>query len=186
MSLSNPNVVIDGGTVVLDPSSSTAVSNFPAVQPVSATALPLPTGASTEATLAAIKAKTDNLDVALSTRTKPSDVQAVSGPLTDTQLRATPVPVSTTPLNASTATSTQVVLVTNTNATALAANASRKKVIIYAPKNTLYIKLGATASATSFAYIVTAANTTLELTGWVGQIDVLSTVGQTINVTELV
>lgn len=35
----------------------------------------LPTGASTEATLALIKAKTDNLDVALSTRTKPADAQ---------------------------------------------------------------------------------------------------------------
>ncbi len=59
-----------------------------ATQPVSAAALPLPTGASTEATLALIKAKTDNIDVALSTR-------AVTG-LTDTQLRATPVPVSGT------------------------------------------------------------------------------------------
>jgi len=47
---------------------------------------PLPTGAATEATLALIKAKTDNLDVALSTR-------AVTG-LTDAQLRASPVPVS--------------------------------------------------------------------------------------------
>jgi hypothetical protein len=56
--------------------------------PVSATSLPLPTGASTEATLALIKAKTDNFDVALSTR-------AVTG-LTDAQLRATPVPVSGT------------------------------------------------------------------------------------------
>jgi len=46
-------------------------------QPVSATALPLPTGASTEATLALIKAKTDNIDVALSTRTKPADQQHV-------------------------------------------------------------------------------------------------------------
>src|SRR6266850_4226399 len=40
--------------------------------------LPLPDGASTEATLALIKAKTDNLDVALSTRTKPADTQAIS------------------------------------------------------------------------------------------------------------
>lgn len=40
--------------------------------------LPLPPGASTEATLALIKAKTDNLDVALSTRTKPTDTQPVS------------------------------------------------------------------------------------------------------------
>ena len=46
------------------------------------------TGFSTEATLSLIKAKTDNIDVALSTR-------AVTG-LTDAQLRATPVPVSGT------------------------------------------------------------------------------------------
>jgi hypothetical protein len=43
--------------------------------PVSLATVPLPTGASTEATLALIKAKTDNLDVALSTRTKPADAQ---------------------------------------------------------------------------------------------------------------
>jgi hypothetical protein len=48
--------------------------------------LPLPAGAATEATLALVKAKTDNLDVALSTR-------AVTG-LTDAQLRASAVPVS--------------------------------------------------------------------------------------------
>lgn len=54
----------------------------------------------TQTTLALIKAKTDNLDVALSTRTKPTDAQhvivdsGVTTGLTDTQLRATPVPVS--------------------------------------------------------------------------------------------
>lgn len=79
---------------------------FQATQPVSAASLPLPTGASTETTLALIKAKTDNIDVVLSTRTKPADQQhvivdssatvAVTGPLTDAQLRATPVPVSGT------------------------------------------------------------------------------------------
>lgn len=42
-------------------------------QPVSAASLPLPTGASTEATLALVKAKTDNLDVLLSTRLKSAD-----------------------------------------------------------------------------------------------------------------
>jgi len=47
------------------------------IQPVSAASLPLPAGASTEATLALIKAKTDNLDVLLSTRTKPADVQGI-------------------------------------------------------------------------------------------------------------
>lgn len=55
-------------------------------QPISAANLPLPSGASTETTLALIKAKTDNIDVALSTR-------AVTG-LTDTQLRASAVPIS--------------------------------------------------------------------------------------------
>jgi len=49
---------------------------FPATQPVSATSLPLPTGASTETTLALIKAKTDNFDVLLSTRLKPADTLA--------------------------------------------------------------------------------------------------------------
>lgn len=86
--------------------------------PVSATALPLPSGASTEATLALIKAKTDNLDVALSTRSKPADQQhvivdssasvAVTGPATDTQLRATPLPVSGT-VTANVGTGTQPV-----------------------------------------------------------------------------
>lgn len=94
-------------------------------QPVSVASLPLPTGASTSAnqstgntslssidtkltdaatqtTLALIKAKTDNIDVALSTRTKPADAQhvivdsGVTTGLTDIQLRATPVPVSGT------------------------------------------------------------------------------------------
>lgn len=56
----------------------------------------------TQTTLALIKAKTDNIDVALSTRTKPADAQhvivdsGVTTGLTDTQLRATPVPVSGT------------------------------------------------------------------------------------------
>lgn len=54
----------------------------------------------TQTTLALIKAKTDNIDVALSTRTKPTDQQhvivdsGVTTGLTDTQLRATAVPVS--------------------------------------------------------------------------------------------
>lgn len=63
------------GSAVTQPVSGTF---FQATQPVSAASLPLPTGASTEATLALIKAKTDNLDVALSTRTKPSDTQPIS------------------------------------------------------------------------------------------------------------
>lgn len=61
------------------PSTPVTGAFYQATQPISVAALPLPSGASTEATLALIKAKTDNLDVALSTRTKPSDTQPVSG-----------------------------------------------------------------------------------------------------------
>ena len=70
---------VDGSAVVQPVSGVVAVSNLLATQPVSAVALPLPAGASTEATLALIKAKTDNLDVLLSTRTKPADSQTVTG-----------------------------------------------------------------------------------------------------------
>ena len=89
------SLTVDGSVAVTNfpatqPVSGTvAVSNFPAsqpvtgtffqtTQPISAATLPLPSGASTEATLALIKAKTDNLDVLLSTRTKPTDSQVVS------------------------------------------------------------------------------------------------------------
>lgn len=51
---------------------------FQATQPVSAAALPLPAGASTEATLALVKAKTDNLDVALSTRATEATLATVA------------------------------------------------------------------------------------------------------------
>ncbi len=94
------------------------------------------------------------------------------------------VPVTTG--NASASTVAQVALSMNVNTTLLSANANRKKIILFAPKTTLYIKLGATASATSFSYIVSGANTTIEITGWGGQVDVLSTSNQSVNVTELV
>lgn len=84
--------------------------------PVSNASLPLPTGASTEATLALIKAKTDNIDVLVSTRTKPADQQhvivdssssvAVTGALTDSELRATAVPISAASLPLPTGAST--------------------------------------------------------------------------------
>lgn len=56
-----------------------SVDNFPVVQDVNVIDSVLPDGAATEATLALIKTQTDNLDVPLSTRTKPSDIQNVTG-----------------------------------------------------------------------------------------------------------
>lgn len=67
-----------GHLLNITPSGRAKVDGSDVTQPVSATSLPLPTGASTEVTLALIKAKTDNLDVLLSTRTKPADTQITS------------------------------------------------------------------------------------------------------------
>jgi len=75
-------VVTGAGTV--DRQRVAVVNDGATALAVSATSLPLPTGASTEATLALIKAKTDNLDVALSTRTKPADSQTVTGTVATT------------------------------------------------------------------------------------------------------
>lgn len=67
--------------------------------PVSAASLPLPTGAATETTLAALNTKVPAQGAALTAASLPVNIASdqtvpVSGPLTDTQLRATPVPVS--------------------------------------------------------------------------------------------
>ncbi len=117
-----------------------------------------------------------------------SGTVTATGPLTDTQLRATPVvisgSVSTTPLVSSTSSITQVVLTNNTNATLLSPNASRTKAIIFVPSSTLQIKLGATASTTSFTYKVVANSTTIEINGWQGRIDAFGN-GQTVTITEL-
>ena len=113
--------------------------------------------------------------------------QPVSGPLTDAQLRATPVPVSTIVTGASTSTVTQVTSVVG-NQTLLAANANRKKAILFFTSGTWNVKLGVTASATSFSYLVSATNFTLEVPSeWRGQIDVFNAqANKLVNVTELV
>jgi len=107
--------------------------------------------------------------------------------LTDTQLRASPVPVSTTVTGATTSTVTQVTSVIG-NQTLLASNANRKKAILFFTSGTWNIKLGATASATSFTYLVSGTNFTLEVPSeWRGQIDVFNAqANKLVNVTELV
>lgn len=74
--------IVDGGDVAQGAttdlaSASTVVGILKNIKAALAGTLTvgLPAGASTEATLALIKAKTDNIDVALSTRTKPADAQ---------------------------------------------------------------------------------------------------------------
>jgi hypothetical protein len=92
------------GHVIADSGSTTAVTGNVTV--TQATGTNLHAVIDSAPTTAVTNAGLSNLDVALSTRTKPADQQhtiidssasiAVTGPLTDTQLRATPVPVSGT------------------------------------------------------------------------------------------
>jgi hypothetical protein len=97
--------------------------------------------------------------------------------------------VTTSPVVSSTATVTQTALTAATNATVLASNVNRKLAVIFIPTATTasptYLKFGATASATSFTYKFNTSNHTLEIPIWTGQIDMLSTLAQTVTVTEL-
>lgn len=79
-------------------SAAVSVVNFPAVQPVSAASLPLPTGAATNAAVTAITTALGSPAQAggtVSVSNFPGS-QAVTGPITDAQLRAAAVPVSGT------------------------------------------------------------------------------------------
>lgn len=171
MSIFSQDVIVDN-TVTVDGSAVT--------QPISAASLPLPAGAATESTVAGLLTDTE-------LRAAPVPV---SGPLTDTQLRAAPVPVSgsvsTTPVVSSSSTVSQVTS-TGVNQTVLAANVSRKKAILFFESGIWSVKLGAVASSSSRTYVVNSSNTTIEITVWTGQIDVLCTTSnKLVNVTELV
>jgi hypothetical protein len=113
--------------------------------------------------------------------------QPVSGPLTDAQLRASPVPVTGAfTNNASTATISQVTT-NNVNQVLLAANANRKKAIVFSAGGKTLIALGSAASSTNFTYNLTATNQTLEITGWTGSIQAIQSGGTSlVTFTELV
>lgn len=119
-----------------------AVNNFPAVQPVSATDLDIRDLNSAQDSITAV------------------------GPLTDAQLRASPVPVTSGSASVATVTS---VSVSPTVATLAAANAARIKLIVHNETGTLYVKLGTGASGSSYTYRL-VASTTLEITGYSGAV----------------
>ncbi len=115
-----------------------------------------------------------------------SGTVTVSNPgLTDAELRASPIPVSTTAATASSSTVTLIVS-TAVSQTILAANPARKKAILFFEGSTQYVKLGATASASSYTYKISANSTDLEVPSeWTGRIDSAGTAGKNILVTEL-
>lgn len=178
---SNEEIVQVTGTVLTDGSATT--------QPVSAVSLPLPTGASTaanqttaNASLSSIDGKTPALGQATMANSSPVVIASnqsavpVSGPLTDTQLRASPVPVSgpltdtqlratPVPVSFSSAATTPTVTSVSVGTSAVtlaAANSARQKLIIFNESGTLFVKLGAAASGSDYTYRLTA-NTLLEI-----------------------
>lgn len=105
-------------------------------------------GAATEATLQELKAEV----VEATTTTSP-----VSGPLTDSQLRATAVPTTSTETRPGTATQTGPATST-VSATILAANTSRRGATIYNDSAAdLYVNFGAAATSTVFVNKIVAA-----------------------------
>lgn len=109
--------------------------------------------------------------------------QAVTGPLTDTELRATPVPVTIpTPVpvtQGGTALATvTLVSVSPTVATLSVSNAAKTQVIVYNETGTLFVKLGTGASTTSYSYRLTA-NTVVEIDGYTGEITAIKASGTT-------
>ena len=117
-----------------------------------------------------------------------SGTVTATGPLTDTQLRATPVPISGTvsTLTAVANTSTvTLVVTTGSNQTLLAPNANRKRAVLSFESATDYVKLGVGAATNSYTYKITSANTVIEISGWTGQIDMTGTSGKNVLVTEL-
>lgn len=108
----------------------------------------------------------------------------VLGPLTDAELRATPVPVSTTPSVSTVSTVSVITLPASTNTTLLVANTNRRAAIITVAKASTYIKFGSTASDSSYTYKTATANTVIETEIWTGVIDAFGPSGE-IAITEL-
>ncbi len=162
MPISSQDVnVVNIPDIIVD-SGNINVANFPAIQPVSGT---------------------------VSVGNFPA-TQPISGAVSVSNFPATQNVAVTNTVNVVTAMAassvvSQVVVPLNTNTTILASNASRKSAIIFIPATPIFLKFGATASATSFTYSITTTNTTVTVTGYTGIIDVFGK-NQTITVTELI
>lgn len=151
---------------------------------ISAVSLPLPTGAATAALqtqpgvdigdvtvnnaagASAVNIQDGGNSITVDGTVAISGSVAVTGPLTDAELRATPVPVSFTASTTTLATVTSV-SVSTTVATLSASNAAKTSVIVFNETGTLFVKLGSGATSASYTYRLTA-NTTLEITGYAG------------------
>ena len=134
-----------------------AVNNFPATQPVSGTV--------SVGNFPAVQSVDDN-----------------GGSLTiDGTVSVNNFPGAST----GTATVTSVSVGAGAAVSLSASNAAKTKVVLYNETGTLFVKLGATASSTSYTYRLTA-NTTAEINGYYGLITAIKASGTTpVLVTEL-
>ena len=147
--------------------------------PVSAASLPLPTGAATETTAAAIKAKTDNLDVALSTRAAEHTTAASphSARLSDgaafykatTPADTQPVSVASLPLPSGAATQTTLASIdTKTLAAGQAAMVASSPVVIASDQSAVASKNAAASQVDGHSASIGAtsdADTALTMIG---------------------
>ena len=114
--------------------------------------------------------------------------QPVSGTVAATQGTSPWVISGSVTANSPTSTTSTVTQITSTgvNQVLLAANAARKQVILTFTSGSWNIKFGTGATATSFTYVASAANTVITDSIWTGEIDAICTTsGKLVNVTEL-
>ncbi len=172
MSVYSPDVQIDNpvtvaGGIIDATGSAVSVTNFPSSSTV--------TGSVSVSNFPATQPVSGSVSVSNLPAT-----QAVSGTISVSGT------VSTITANASTATISQVSLAA-VDQTLLAANANRKRMVIFSAGGKTLIALGNVASNTSFTYNLSAANSTVEISGWTGTVHAIQSGGTSVvTTTELV
>jgi hypothetical protein len=154
VSVSGTVAVSDGaGSLTVD--GAVSVSNFPATQPVSAAALPLPAGAATEATLA-----TRLTEATFTTRTPTvgQKTAAASSPVVLASDQPAINVVSAAPAGPATA-AVASVAASATSVTLAASNTARKGAMVQNDSaSALYLKLGSAASITSYTCLMASGS----------------------------
>ena len=188
-------IATNTGNIPSPVSGRVPVDGSGVTQPVSASALPLPTGAATSAnqttansSLSTIATNTNNLDVALSTRLKPADTLAgvtAVGSITNALPAGTNVIGGVTLPKASTASRSAFTASSDTQIAA--ASTSRQSISIFnVGPAILYIGFGSTAVSTSdFTYKLNPADTYVANTNEIGleHRGIFAASGSTANVT---
>jgi len=147
------SVTDGGGSLTVD--GAVSVSNFPATQPVSAAALPLPAGAATEATLAT---RLTEATFAARTNTLGQKTAAASAPVVLASDQPAINVVTAAPAGPATA-AVASVAASITPVTLVASNTARKGATVQNDSaSALYLKLGSTASNVSYTCLMAAGS----------------------------